>query len=136
MENFIKLYPHHLQVQRHEDDTYFGQLNFSVEQYGLLLDNFQVRLQLLQPNEHYDHWRFACEDPAQLKAPNFTLFLKSIEHHVFWNLKFSPQQAVLNNAQPKKSFFGFKSPQPQPIQLYFQNMFFDTNTSKLKLEKA
>jgi hypothetical protein len=132
VEKFIKLYPHHLQVQRHEDDSYLGQLSFSVEQYGLLLDNFEFRLHLLQPNEHYDHWRFACEDPAQLKVPNFLMFLKSIEHHVFWNLKFSPQQAVLDDAQPKKSFLIFKSAHSQPFRLYFQNMFFDTNTSKLK----
>jgi hypothetical protein len=132
VENFIKLYPHHLMVQRHEEDIYLGELSFSVEQYGLLIDNFEFRLHLLQPNEHYEHWRFACEDPSQLRVPNFMMFLKSIENYVFLNLKFSPQHATLEDVTPKKSFLSFKTPKPQPFRLYFQDLFFDTNTSKLK----
>ena len=132
MEQFIKLYPHHLMVLQHDKETYMGELAFSVEQYGLLIDNFEFKLHLLQPNEHNEHWRFACEDPTQLRVPNFLLFLKSIEHYVFLSLKFSPQHAVLDDVVPKKSFLSFKKPKPQPFKLYFQDLFFDTNTSKLK----
>jgi hypothetical protein len=132
MEQFIKLYPHHLMVHQHDEETYLGALTFSVEQYGLLIDKFEFKLQLLQPNDHYEHWRFACEDPSQLRVPNFLLFLKSIEHYVFLNLKFSPQHAVLDDVVPKKRFLSFKTPKPEPFRLYFQDLFFDTNTSKLK----
>ena len=135
MEQFIKLYPHHLKVLQHDEETYLGELSFSVELYGLLIDNFEFKLQLLQPNEHYDHWRFACEEPRQLKVPNFLIFLKSVEQYVFKNLKFSPQHAVLDDDKPKKSFITSKSPKPQPFYLYFQDMFFDTNTSRLKHQK-
>jgi hypothetical protein len=63
VENFIKLYPHHLMVQRHEEDTYLGELSFSVEQYGLLIDNFEFRLHLLQPNEQIQIEVIDTNDP-------------------------------------------------------------------------
>jgi len=135
VENFIKLYPHHLMVQRHEEDTYLGELSFSVEQYGLLIDNFEFKLALLQPNEHYEHWRFACEDPKQLRVPNFLMFLKSIEHYVFLNLKFSPQQAVLDDGKPKKTLASSQSSKSQPFRLYLQDLFFDNSISALKHKK-
>ena len=134
MEQFIKLYPHHLMVVQHDEDSYLGKLSFSVEQYGLLVNNFNFKLKLLPPNQHYDNWRFVCEEPSQLNVPNFVLFLKSIEHHVFVNMKFSPQHALLEDVQPKRALLSAwrNKSEPEPFRLYFQDLFFDMNTYRLK----
>jgi hypothetical protein len=102
MPQFIKLHPHYLMLVRDRPDTFAGKLSFSVEQYGLIVHDFVFDLQLTPPNEHYAHWRFICEDPAQLNVPNFVLFLKSIEHYIFMTLKFSPVEAVEAAAAAQK----------------------------------
>ncbi len=132
MEKFIKLYPHHLLVLRHDADTYMGELVFSLEQYGLLMDKFEFKLLLLQPNKHYEYWRFACEDPTQLRVPSFLMFLKSVEHYVFGNLKFSPQHAVMPVDKPKSRIGLVKDNQPQQFQLHFKDIFFDLSTQQLQ----
>ena len=66
MANFIKIHPHYLMLVRHHPETFVGKLSFSVEQYGLVVHDFVFDLQLTPPNEHYENWRFICEEPAQL----------------------------------------------------------------------
>ncbi len=131
MENFIKLYPHHLMVVR-EEENFSGLLSFSVEQYGLLVNNFSFNLQLLPPSGHHDMWRFICEEPSQLNVPKFVLFLKSIEHYVFQTLKFSPVHALDETEPPKKSPLNIVTAPPEPFRLYFKDLFFDTQTALLK----
>lgn len=109
-----------------------GELSFSVEQYGLIVNDFVFNLQLTPPNEHYEHWRFICEEPAQLNVPNFVLFLKSIEHHIFVTLKFSPHEAVQAAEVPKKGIMKLLAPKKEPFRLYFKDMFFDINANDLK----
>lgn len=135
MENFIKLYPHHLMVAQ-EEDNFSGSLSFSVEQYGLLVNNFSFSLQLLPPNTHYDHWRFVCEEPSQLNVPKFVLFLKSVEHYVFQTLKFSPIHSLNANETPEKPHLGLLTTPTEPFRLYFKDLFFDTQTACLKNEEA
>jgi hypothetical protein len=132
MAHFIKLHPHYLMLVRNNPETYDGELSFSVEQYGLLVNNFVFNLKLTPPNEHYEHWRFICEEPGQLNVPNFVLFLKSIEHHIFVNMKFSPHEAVDAAAEPKKGIMKLLSPKKEPFRLYFKDMFFDINANGLK----
>ena len=132
MPQFIKLHPHYLMLVRDQPDTFAGKLSFSVEQYGLIVHDFVFDLQLTPPNEHYAHWRFICEDPAQLNVPNFVLFLKSIEHYIFMILKFSPVEAVEAAEQPKKGIRKILSPKREPFRLFFKDMFFDIHTNGLK----
>ena len=129
---FIKLHPHYLMLVRDQPETYVGELSFSVEQYGLVVNDFVFNLTLTPPNKHYENWRFICEEPAQLNVPNFVLFLKSIEHHIFVNLKFSPHEAVQAAQEPKKGIMKLLSPKKEPFRLYFKDMFFDINDNGLK----
>jgi hypothetical protein len=135
MENFIKLYPHQLTVTRHREDTYHALLSFSLEQYGLMIDKFHFKLQLLPPGEHYDNWQMTCDDPSQLNVPNFVLFLKSIEHYIFVSLKFRPEHAVLEDVKPQGHLTNSKPAEPTPFHLYFENLFFDMNSYKLEIRK-
>jgi hypothetical protein len=132
MAHFIKLHPHYLMLVRDQPDTFAGKLSFSVEQYGLVVHNFVFDLQLTPPNEHYEHWRFICEEPAQLNVPNFVLFLKSIEHYIFMTLKFSPIEAVKVAEAPKKGIKKLLSPKKEPFRLFFKDMFFDIHSNGLK----
>ncbi len=119
-------------LARYQPDTLIGKLSFSVEQYGLIVNNFVFDLQLTPPNEHYEHWRFICEEPAQLNVPNFVLFLKSIEHYIFMTLKFSPIAALEAAEQPKKGIRKVLAPKVEPFRLFFKDMFFDIHTNGLK----
>jgi L-rhamnose mutarotase len=103
-----------------------------VEQYGLVVNNFVFDLTLTPPNEHYENWRFICEEPSQLNVPNFVLFLKSIEHYIFVNMKFSPHEALDAAAEPKKGIMKLLGSKKEPFRLYFKDMFFDINASVLK----
>ena len=132
MANFIKLHPHYLMLVRHHPETFVGKLSFSVEQYGLILHDFVFDLQLTPPNEHYEHWRFICEEPAQLNVPNFVLFLMSIEHYIFTTLKFSPIEAVKVAEAPKKGIMKVFSPKKEPFRLFFKDIFLDIHTNDLK----
>ena len=132
MAQFIKLHPHHLMLARRDEESFTGELSFSVEQYGLIVNDFVFNLHLTPPNEHYEHWRFICEEPAQLNVPNFVLFLKSIEHYIFVTLKFAPNEAVLEPPKPSKSLLKIFAPKPEPFRLYFKDMFFDINSTGLK----
>jgi hypothetical protein len=132
MAHFIKLHPHYLMLERDQPDIVAGKLSFSVEQYGLIVNNFVFKLQLSPPNEHYEHWRFICEEPAQLNVPNFVLFLKSIEHYIFMTLKFSPIAALDAAEQPPKGIRKVLAPKKEPFRLFFKNMFFDINANGLK----
>ncbi|NDC61014.1 MAG: hypothetical protein EBZ60_03210 [Betaproteobacteria bacterium] len=132
MSQFIKLHPHHLMLFRDSEQAIYGELSFSVEQYGLLVNNFQFNLQLTPPNQHHEHWRFICEEPRQLNVPHFVLFLKSLENYIFSTLKFSPDEVVLGRtpgqAKPNQSSAALN----EPYRLYFKNMFFDINATTLQ----
>lgn len=132
MAHFIKLHPHYLMLVRDHPETYAGELSFSVEQYGLIVNDFVFTLKLTPPNEHYEHWRFICEEPAQLNVPNFVLFLKSIEHYIFVTLKFLPHEAVVDIPKPKNLITKLLAPKKEPFRLHFKDMFFDINASGLK----
>ena len=124
MAGFIKIHPHFLMLICSSDDVFSGTLSFSLEQYGLMMKNFNISLELTPPNEHYAHWRFICDEPGQLNVPSFVIFLKSIEHYIFITLNFSPEAAP---EQDKRS-------KTQPFHLYFEDMFFDINEGLLKKE--
>ncbi len=122
MTGFIKIHPHSLMLVCSSEDVFSGSLSFSLEQYGLMLKNFNISLELTPPNQHYDHWRFICNDPGQLNVPSFVIFLKSIEHYIFITLNFSPEAAAQQDKRSKT----------QPFHLYFDDMFFDINEGLLK----
>jgi len=126
MTGFIKIHPHFLMLVSSSENVFSGELSFSLEQYGLMLKNFNISLELTPPNEHYEHWRFICDDPGQLNVPSFVTFIKSIEHYIFITLNFSPQAAAQQDDRSKT----------QPFHLYFEDMFFDINEGSLKKEKT
>ena len=126
MTDFIKIHPHSLMLVSSSDDVFSGAIFFSLEQYGLMLKNFHISLELTPPNQHYDHWRFICNDPGQLNVPSFVIFLKSIEHYIFITLNFSPEAAAQQDKRSKT----------QPFHLYFEDMFFDINEGLLKKEPS
>ena len=126
MTGFIKIHPHSLMLVSSSDDVFSGAIFFSLEQYGLMLKNFHISLELTPPNQHYDHWRFICNDPGQLNVPSFVIFLKSIEHYIFITMNFSPQAAAQQDKRSKT----------QPFHLYFEDMFFDINEGLLKKEPS
>ena len=126
MTGFIKIHPHSLMLVSSSDDVFSGAIFFSLEQYGLMLKNFHISLELTPPNQHYDHWRFICNDPGQLNVPSFVIFLKSIEHYIFITLNFSPEAAAQQDKRSKT----------QPFHLYFDDMFFDINEGLLKKEPS
>jgi len=126
MTGFIKIHPHTLMLVCSSEDVFSGALSFSLEQYGLILKNFNISLELTPPNEHYAHWRFICDEPGQLNVPSFVIFLKSIEHYIFITMNFSPEAAAQQDKRSKT----------QPFHLYFDDMFFDINEGLLKKEKT
>jgi hypothetical protein len=126
MNGFIKIYPHFLMLVCSSENVFSGALSFSLEQYGLILKNFNISLELTPPNEHYAHWRFICDEPGQLNVPSFVIFLKSIEHYIFITMNFSPEAAAQQDKRSKT----------QPFHLYFDDMFFDINEGLLKKEKT
>jgi hypothetical protein len=126
MTGFIKIHPHFLMLICSSDDVFSGTLSFSLEQYGLMLKNFHISLELTPPNEHYEHWRFICDDPGQLNVPSFVTFIKSIEHYIFITMNFSPEAAAQQDKRSKT----------QPFHLYFDDMFFDINEGSLKKEPS
>ena len=125
MSSFIKIHPHFLMLIRSTEDVFSGELSFSLEQYGLILNNFSISLELTPPNQHNEHWRFICDDPGQLNVPSFVIFLKSIEHYIFSTLKFSPRAVEQQDMRTPT----------QPFRLFFEDMFFDINEGSLKKEK-
>ena len=131
MANFIKIHPHYLMLVRQHPENFVGKLSFSVEQYGLVVHDFVFDLKLTPPNEHYENWRFICEEPAQLNVPNFVLFLMSIENYIFSTLKFSTIEAVKVAEAPKKGIMKILSPKKEPFRLFFKDMFFDIHTNDL-----
>jgi len=132
MSPFIKLHPHHLMLVREGEEAIYGELSFSVEQYGLLVNNFLFNLQLTPPNQHHAYWRFICEEPRQLNVPHFVLFLKSIEHYIFATLKFSPDEVVLGQSADRSKPSKLHAPLTEPYRLYFKDMFFDINATALQ----
>ena len=125
MTGFIKIHPHFLMLVCSSEGIFSGALSFSLEQYGLMLKNFSINLELTPPNEHYEHWRFMCDDPGQLNVPSFVTFLKSIEHYIFITLNFSPEASAEQDDRSKT----------QPFHLHFEDMFFDINEGSLNKEK-
>ena len=103
-----------------------------MEQYGLILKQYNLSVELTPPNEHYEHWRFLCDDPGQLNVPSFAVFLKSMEHYIFVTLKFSPHEASHKDAHAGKHKVVAHT--TQPFHLHFDEMFFDI--SEGSLEKA
>jgi len=132
MSAFIKLHPHHLMLVRDGEEAIYGELSFSVEQYGLLVNNFLFHLQLTPPNQHHEHWRFLCEEPRQLNVPHFVLFLKSIEHYVFATLKFSPDEVILGQSTSPGKTSQPPAALTEPYRSYFKDMYFDISAASLQ----
>jgi len=133
MTGFIKIHPHYLMLIRTPDEVFSGELHFSMEQYGLILKQFSLSVELTPPNQHYEHWRFLCEDPGQLNVPSFAIFLKSMEHYIFVTLKFSPQEAAHKDLPSGKPSVPVNK--THPFHLHFDEMFFDISVGSLTKTK-
>ncbi len=123
MSAFIKLHPHSLSFHHVDNGSYTAELSFSVEQYGLMVRNCLIKLQLFAPNEFHTHWWMVCEDPAQLNVPGFAVFLRSLEKYVFATLKYSPEEAVMNS--PQSANLRLIGSGSASSELFFEKMYFD-----------
>ena len=134
MSAFIKLHPHSLGFHRLDNGSYIAELSFSVEQYGLMVRNCLIKLQLFAPNEFHSHWWMICEDPAQLNVPGFAVFLRSLEKYVFVTLKYLPDQAVMNS--PQSANLRLIGSGAASSELFFDKMYFDIDQVRFHLIKA
>lgn len=133
MSAFIKLHPHSLGFHCLDDGSYTAELSFSVEQYGLMVRNCLIKLQLFAPNKFHSHWWMVCEDPAQLNVPGFAVFLRSLEKYVFVTLKYSPEEAVMNS--PQSSNLRLIGSGSASSELFFEKMYFDITQVAFHLVK-
>jgi len=133
MSAFIKLHPHSLSFHRLENGSYTAELSFSVEQYGLMVRNCLIKLQLFAPNQFHTHWWMVCEDPAQLNVPGFAVFLRSLEKYVFTTLNYSPEEAVMNS--PKSANLRLIGSGTASSELFFDKMYFDIDQVRFHLIK-
>lgn len=133
MAGFIKLHPHSLSFQRLEDGNFNAELAFSVEQYGLMVSDCLVKLQLFAPNEFHTHWWMVCDDPAQLNVPGFSVFLRSLEKFVFTTLNYSPEDAVMSS--PQTANLRLSGSGSNASELFFDKMYFDIDQVKFQLIK-
>ena len=134
MSAFIKLHPHSLSFQRLKDGNFNAELAFSVEQYGLMVSNCVVKLQLFAPNQFHTHWWMVCDDPAQLNVPGFSVFLRSLEKFVFTTLNYSPEDAVMNS--PQTANLRLSGSGSNASELFFDKMYFDIDQVKFQLIKG
>jgi hypothetical protein len=133
MAGFIKLHPHSLSFQRLEDGNFKAELAFSVEQYGLMLKDCLIKLELFAPNAFHSHWWMVCDDPAQLNVPGFAVFLRSLEKYVFVTLHYSPEDAVMDS--PQTANLRVSSSGSNATELFFDKMYFDIDQVKFQLIK-
>ncbi len=133
MPAFIKLHPHSLGFHHLDNGSYEAELSFSVEQYGLMVRNCLIKLQLFAPNEFHTHWWMVCEDPAQLNVPGFAVFLRSLEKYVFATLKYSPEEAVMNS--PQSANLRLIGSGSASSELFFEKMYFDITQVAFHLVK-
>ena len=133
MSAFIKLHPHSLSFQRLEDGNFNAELAFSVEQYGLMVSDCLVKLQLFAPNQFHTHWWMVCDDPAQLNVPGFSVFLRSLEKFVFTTLNYSPEDAVMTS--PQTANLRLSGSGSNASELFFDKMYFDIDQVKFQLIK-
>ena len=133
MSAFIKLHPHSLNFQRTGDGSFHADLSFSVEQYGLMVKDCLIKLQLFASNQFHSHWWLVCEDPAQLNVPGFAVFLRSLEKYVFVTLHYSPEDAVMHS--PQTANLRLSSSGSNAPELFFDKMYFDIDQVKFQLIK-
>jgi hypothetical protein len=133
MAGFIKLHPHSLSFQRLEDGNFKAELAFSVEQYGLMLKDCLIKLELFAPNQFHTHWWMVCDDPAQLNVPGFSVFLRSLEKFVFTTLNYSPEDAVMSS--PQTANLRLSGSGSNASELFFDKMYFDIDQVKFQLIK-
>lgn len=133
MPAFIKLHPHSLVFNQLPSGDYSADLSFSIEQYGLMVSDCMVKLQLFPPNQFHSHWWMVCEDPSQLKVPGFAVFLRSLEKYVFSNMQFSPLDALLNS--PESVNLRLVSGGTASSELFFDKMYFDITQVAFHLQK-
>ena len=134
MPAFIKLHPHSMVFNQLPDGAYRADLSFSIEQYGLMVRDCLVSLQLFAPNQFHSHWWMVCEDPAQLKVPGFVVFLRSLEKYVFSTLHFSPEDALMDN--PPTANLRLVGSGSATCELFFEKMYFDIDQVAFHLEKT
>ena len=133
MSAFIKLHPHSLSFQHLTQSHYEAELSFTVEQYGLMVRDCVIKLQLFAPNEFHSHWWMVCEDPAQLNVPGFSAFLRSLEKFVFNTLNFSPEDAVMSS--PQTANLRLSGSGSNASELFFDKMYFDIDQVKFQMIK-
>jgi hypothetical protein len=133
MTGFIKLHPHSLSFQRLEDGNFKAELAFSVEQYGLMVKDCLIKLELFAPNQFHTHWWMVCDDPAQLNVPGFSVFLRSLEKFVFTTLNYSPEDAVMSS--PQTANLRLSGSGSNASELFFDKMYFDIDQVKFQLIK-
>ena len=133
MAGFIKLHPHSLSFQRLEDGNFKAELAFSVEQYGLMVKDCLIKLELFAPNQFHTHWWMVCDDPAQLNVPGFSVFLRSLEKFVFTTLNYLPEDAVMSS--PQTANLRLSGSGSNASELFFDKMYFDIDQVKFQLIK-
>jgi len=133
MAGFIKLHPHSLSFQRLEGGSFNAELAFSVEQYGLMVKDCLIKLELFAPNQFHTHWWMVCDNPAQLNVPGFSVFLRSLENFVFTTLNYSPEEAVMSS--PQTAHLRLSGSGSNASELFFDKMYFDIDQVKFQLIK-
>ena len=133
MAGFTKLHPHSLSFQRLEDGNFKAELAFSVEQYGLMVKDCLIKLELFAPNQFHTHWWMVCDDPAQLNVPGFSVFLRSLEKFVFTTLNYLPEDAVMSS--PQTANLRLSGSGSNASELFFDKMYFDIDQVKFQLIK-
>jgi len=134
MAAFIKLHPHSLVFNQLASGEYSADLSFTVEQYGLMVRDCLVKLQLFPPNAFHSHWWMVCEDPAQLQVPGFAVFLRSLEKYVFSTLQFSPQESLMDS--PQTANLRLVGSGTASCEMFFEKMYFDIHQVAFHIEKA
>lgn len=133
MPAFIKLHPHSVVFNQAQTGEYTADLSFSIEQYGLMVRDCLVKLQLFPPNQFHTHWWMVCEDPAQPQVPGFAVFLRSLEKYVFSSLQYSPTEALMQ--RPQSANLRLVGGGTTSCELFFEKMYFDIDQVAFHLEK-
>lgn len=105
-----------------QDQSFEGLFTYSLEQYGLLLQDAQSSIHFHEDTALRGRWNIVMPQFNEMDASYFHQFVKSLDDYIFNILKTAPSRQWVNGNPPE-------------IDIFFNDVYFDLSGAKPVLKK-
>lgn len=119
--SYLNIYPKYILATQKDDDSFQGEFTYSLEQYGLLLQDTRSDIKLYQ-NLASEDWHLLMHQFDEIDTSYFRKFTQCLGNYIFSILQISPKRSI-------------QSGEPSVVEIFFNDVYFDLSGGEPILKK-